>query len=263
MSQSQSQSQLTSQLGKVLYAAQPVPVDPNLVCDLCKVYIAKTTAGLKTHRGKGRCLKSQTWWTCCLARNILPGNSTENEKEVKSGERKGRQPTNHAQSTNPERTDRRRRENGCAKYQYEMVQYWYYNIRRRAVKTVIEGPVEPCATSMEDLYDLFVDRFEENRTQARTVYRHLPTAEKQKKLNDKSGLEISADMIAKAAKSIWIDTSPGPDHVIMRIVKQKPVAEVLAAFCFRKVETHKTDAIFKKTLGRLSHDSVLLISLRR
>ncbi|OQV15044.1 hypothetical protein BV898_10803 [Hypsibius exemplaris] len=81
---------------------------------------------------------------------------------------------------------------------------------------------------MDDLYDSFTGRFEERKSQERTSYPHPPTVEEQKALNNAFPMEISADMISNVARRIRIDTSTGPDHVIMRIVKQKEVAAVLA-----------------------------------
>ncbi|OQV15458.1 hypothetical protein BV898_10333 [Hypsibius exemplaris] len=98
---------------------------------------------------------------------------------------------------------------------------------------------------MDDLYDSFTGRFEERKTHERTSYPHPPTAEEQRALNNVFPMEISADMISNAARSIRIDTSPGPDHVIMRIVKQKEVAAVLAVIGTIMLQWGYTPAIYR------------------
>ncbi|OQV15496.1 hypothetical protein BV898_10363 [Hypsibius exemplaris] len=133
-----------------------------------------------------------------------------------------------------------------------MVQYWYHNIRRRAVKTVMDGPVEACPIAMDDLYDSLTYRFEERKTQERTSYPHPPTAEEQRALNNAFPMEISADMISNAARSIRIETSPNPNHVIMRIVKQKEVAAVLVVIGTIMLQWGYTPAIY-------GHDRTVLV----
>ncbi|OQV18147.1 hypothetical protein BV898_07735 [Hypsibius exemplaris] len=68
--------------------------------------------------------------------------------------------------------------------------------------------------------DSFTCRFEERKRKSEPVTHNL--------LNNAFQIEISAEMISNAARSIRTDTPPGPNHVIMRILKQKEVAAVLA-----------------------------------
>jgi hypothetical protein len=130
-------------------------------------------------------------------------------------------------SSNPERKSKNDRKKRKEKYEYDLIQFEYYNRRRRAVRRILGSETKPCRISLQQLYDHFHNRLGLANNKVLNRYNQI-REDTSLLLNESYCKEISIDEISQAVERIPVDTTPGPDHVIMRAIKVKNIDKVLS-----------------------------------
>lgn len=170
----------------------------------------------------------------------LPGPKHPARKyyELRKKKKEVLQSRTYKMSSNPMRMTKNDRKRRKEKYQYEVIQHEYYNIRKRAVRKIMGNEYKGCNLKIQDLYNHFYQRF------------NLPNNNKLKKypeVNEKHLDEINTAYIKiidkqevdLAVSRIKIDTSPGSDHILMRAIKVNEVTKILSLI-FSNMHTRNT-----------------------
>lgn len=154
--------------------------------------------------------------------DYLPGPKHPAKKYYEARKKKGfrRSTDSYKKSTNPQRSSKRRKEQRKAEYEYQVTQFLYYNQRRKAVRRVLaDGKHKNCSLDLTAIDEYFRSRFENKNDCCREDYEEKLTVSEQFHLDKTYLPKMTEDDVKSAIKSIKIDTSPGPDRIIMRCIK--------------------------------------------
>lgn len=126
----------------------------------------------------------------------------------------------YRQSSNPQRSSQRQRKKRNEKYQYDLIQWQYANQRRKVAQSLLKSkkPVR-LLVDMSIVEQHFRDIYENLNDNVRESY------ESSEIPSEPTVLDV--DDIILAVKKISIDTSPGPDKIIMRTIRQTKCAEAI------------------------------------
>jgi hypothetical protein len=125
--------------------------------------------------------------------------------------------TQHKKSSNPMRTNARRRQWNRDKYHYELAQYNYYNRRRRVADDVLSAKSDSrkkCTIPMETLESYFQSLLSDPNDLTLSEYPVISTQE---------DVSITLDDVNKAIRSTNMDTAPGLDRILARTIKDLPI----------------------------------------
>jgi hypothetical protein len=127
-----------------------------------------------------------------------------------------------ASSSNPQRVDRARRQHRREKYNYELAQYEYKNRRKRVARKVLRGKTDdgPCKIPMTELEAHFKGTFEVANDRMLEQYPACP---------GQDDIRITIEEVSAILKSISLDSSPGPDRILVRTVRDLGVAKIIKA----------------------------------
>lgn len=123
----------------------------------------------------------------------------------------------YARSSNPQRTDARRRQRNQEQYEYELAQYDYVNRRPRVVRkvtTTTSDKEQRCHIPIDQLEDHYRSVF--SVPNARTLEEYLHQV-------PKVDVAVSMNDIKSALKGIKMESSPGLDGVLVRTLRLLPV----------------------------------------
>ena len=140
-------------------------------------------------------------------------------------------------SSNPERATKRDRAKRKQKYQYEQTQFDYYNQRRKAVRRVLTSDKPSCQIAVDKVYAHFNSYFSRPNNCIRPDYISHFTEVERVELNDSFPTHITKEEIKFAISRIAVDTAPGPDHVLMRVLKDDAATAVLSLLATRMLRT--------------------------
>lgn len=136
---------------------------------------------------------------------------------------------NYHQSKNPERQSKRDRNRRKEKYNYEVMQYNYYNRRKKCAQQIMNtNKLKQCNIPNETLFNSFRDRWETENNCIRPSYGNNIQNEHQSESQNYFDPIISCDEILSSIKGIKIDSSPGPDGILVRTIKCLKIAGVLS-----------------------------------
>ena len=135
----------------------------------------------------------------------------------------------YQQVSNPERTTKRAREKRREKYEYQKTQYLFYNQRRKAVRTVLDNKKVSCKVDINKIHHHFCSQLSTLNDGVRSNYPTLTSDVEQAVLDDISDLIITKQEVASAISTIAVDTAPGPDHVLVRALKDDVCYDIIAA----------------------------------
>ncbi|KAK9500774.1 hypothetical protein O3M35_001972 [Rhynocoris fuscipes] len=145
----------------------------------------------------------------------------------------------NSQVSNPARANKATRDRRKEAFRYELAQYYYYNRRKKVVNTVMNADApQHCPINMQDIEAHFGQLFEQPNCSLRTTYdfsRANP---------DISTLPLH--LFHKAIKSTSLDTSPGPDGVLIRTIKALDVAHVIQYIAEIMLKTSYVPSAFRK-----------------
>ena len=94
-----------------------------------------------------------------------------------------------------------------------------------------------CTISPEEVFTYFSETHGKPNDLVRDNYCPLITESERMELDSVSVEMIHKHEIDVALNSIAVDTSPGPDHVIVRVIKDNIAAEIIAAIGSRMLQT--------------------------
>lgn len=149
-------------------------------------------------------------------------------------------------SSNPERATKRDREKRKAKYMYDLTQYYYYNQRRRAIRNVFCNETPACLLNEDILQTHFSGIFSKPNIHQRSEYPSKVTESEFLTENDLFSPVITKQDILNATQKISIDTASGPDHVIVRVIKNDTVSEIISKIATRMLTCSLVPKIFQK-----------------
>lgn len=149
--------------------------------------------------------------------------------------------------SNPQRANKRDREKRRNKFLYDEIQFLYYNQRRKAVRKVLSGGAPPsCKRSTKDIYDHFSELFSTVNNKVRESYDNCLTDTDRLVLDETFDPIISKNDIITAMRGIAVDTAPGPDGVLMRVLKDDIACAAMSKIATRMLQTGYVPSLFKK-----------------
>ncbi|KAJ4426007.1 hypothetical protein ANN_27634 [Periplaneta americana] len=131
-------------------------------------------------------------------------------------------------SSNPERATKRAREKRREKYEYQKTQFLYYNQRRKAVRSALNDQCTSCKVDINKIHHHFPSRLSTENLCECPEYSPVITESQQVVLDSTENLVITKQEVAFAVSKIAVDTAPGPDHVLVRALKDETCYEVTA-----------------------------------
>lgn len=152
----------------------------------------------------------------------LPGPKHPASKFYLKRRQKRAAPTGAQQSksSNPQRTSARVRERRRAQYMKDLCQYWFYNQRKKAW-TMIKNPKgqkNVCNIPMADLEEYFRQTLEKPNDNTLDYYQPGEPRE---------NISITIEQVDRAIKSVNLDTSPGPDRILIRTIRDLKVSNII------------------------------------
>ena len=126
-----------------------------------------------------------------------------------------------SRSSNPQRTDAKAKQRRRDKFQYDLAQYWYYNQRKKVVRSVMNGgSVNQCKIKMDIMENHFKNVF---GTANNKILESYPNSEIH------HNIIVSEEEIRKQIKKIPLDTSAGPDRILVKTLRQLNVAKSISS----------------------------------
>jgi len=124
------------------------------------------------------------------------------------------------------------------KYNYDLIQYEFYNQRQRAIRRVMEGNGKGCLINLDEVYSSFSNRFSKENNDSLPEYQ-IPSEDTVNRINEMYDSTITLTEVLAVMKRIKVDTAPGPDRVIMRSIKNEMVPGILVLI-FNKIKVMKS-----------------------
>ena len=171
--------------------------------------------------------------------HMLPGPKHPASKYYELRKKKSFMNTqrSYQNSTNPERSTKRDRLKRQSKYKYEATQFYFYNQIRKVIRNVFNDNNNFCKLDNTILYDYFSSILSDPNDEIRLEYPKKCNETDQVQLDDLFNTTISTDEISMAMNKISIDTASGPDHVIMRTIKNGTAIEIIALIATRMLQS--------------------------
>ena len=180
---------------------------------------------------------------------MLPGPKNPTSKYYEARKR-GKFKNNNQQystSSNPQRASKNDREKRKAKFEYDLIQFEYYYQRRKAVRKVLNSNNLGKLRLKKDVEIFFKEKFETPNSCLRESY-DLATEE-----NCDITIEFTEDLIFSVIKCIAVDTSPGPDRVLMKAIKNQHVAKIITIIANQMLKTVSVPNILQNARTALLH----------
>ena len=130
----------------------------------------------------------------------------------------------------------------------------YCNQRRKAIRSVIKQNSTTC--KLDDIvHQKFSSHFSTPSNCIRSEYpSHYAEAEKVE-LGDIFQATITKSDIMDSLSRIAVDTAPGPDHVLMRVLKDDIAAEIISLIATRMLQTSYVPSCFQTARSVLIYKS--------
>ncbi|KAK9501535.1 hypothetical protein O3M35_012242 [Rhynocoris fuscipes] len=143
----------------------------------------------------------------------------------------------YTSSSNPVRANRMAREKRKEKYQYEVAQYNYYNRRRKVVRDVMDADAPKlCPVEINTVENHFKNIFQNVNECTRNSYESAMVSE--------DILTVDIKTILEAIRSTSMDSSPGPDGVLIRTIKILGVATIIKSIIEIMLRTSYVPNVF-------------------
>jgi Reverse transcriptase (RNA-dependent DNA polymerase) len=204
-------------------------------------------------------LVDQLTKTLFNAIDVLPGpkhparkfyNARKSGKTYKSNDR------HYKDSLNPQKMSKRDRNRRKEKFNHEIMQFNYYNRRKKCVQQLMNNDKpQNCTIPSDSLYESFRERWETVNNHTRPDYGNSHTAEEVMDLSTGFHAEITADEILNSIKGIHNDTSPGPDGILIRTLKSLTVSPTLAALASAMIRLNIVPSSFREARTILTYKS--------
>lgn len=141
--------------------------------------------------------------------------------------------SNFKTSNNPQRHDRRLKEKRQNQYRYDLMQYYYYYRRKKAVQKIMHlSDYKRCPFSATDVYDYFKETV---GTENNNVLHDYPISSPLCNSIDEETIDydcqyctVTEKDIDQAMKGINLDTAPGPDRVLFKVVKELKCMKIIS-----------------------------------
>lgn len=186
---------------------------------------------------------------------LLPGPKHPAQKyyELRKTKNKADGQHSYKQSSNPQRATKRDRAKRKNKFQYDLAQYYYYNQRRKAIRMIFNDDNTASPSDTKLLHEYFSGIFSKPNNLVRDEYVSTITEPQSIEINDTFNPIITKEEIMIAMKKIAIDTSSGPDHVIMRTIKNGTASEIIAIIASRMLSFGIVPSCLKQARTILIH----------
>ncbi|KAJ4432625.1 hypothetical protein ANN_21248 [Periplaneta americana] len=163
---------------------------------------------------------------------LLPGPKHPARKyyEARQDKRLLNNHRSYEQSSNPERATKRDREKRRSKYMYQLTQFQYFNQRRKAVHSTLRQNNQRCTINVNKVHNSFSKNFSVPNNCIRPSYEHVSDTDD---LTPIETFSTTKEEIVAAANKIAVDTSPGPDHVLMRAIRNVVCYEIISLIATR------------------------------
>ena len=146
--------------------------------------------------------------------------------------------TSYSTTQNPERLAKRKRKNNKQKYQYEVAQFHYFNQRRKVVRSIMNDQQNVrCKMSTQSIFHHFDTLFNDQNSST-PISLALP-------VSTVEDIEITEEDINMAIATIKVDTSAGPDHVLLRAIKELQTSKMLCLLANAMLKFKKCPDILK------------------
>lgn len=179
---------------------------------------------------------------------LLPGPKHPAKRyfEARKMKRDAKLQRTYKQHSNPQRATKRDKEKRRNKYRYQEMQYLYYNQRRKAVRSALNDQTTHCTADIEDIENHFSSIFATPNNCEREHYADLLT-ERERVIQDETfDASVHKDEVILATKRMAVDTSAGPDRVLVRAIKDDMASTIIAKIATIMLQTGHVPSLFTK-----------------
>ncbi|CAL8143772.1 unnamed protein product [Orchesella dallaii] len=135
----------------------------------------------------------------------------------------------YKKTSNPQRTTKKARERRKDKYNYELMQYLYYNKRKSCVRKITQQNDIKCKIPLDVLHQSLSNKWGIENPSIRRQYEDAPSENDQHIIDLDYSTKISSDEVKDSLKMMDNDSSPGPDNITIRALKHTEAWDCLAA----------------------------------
>ena len=139
----------------------------------------------------------------------------------------------HAESINPERQIKRDRIKRKAKYVYQFTHYQFYNQRRKAIGRILNTNGKQFKIPVRDIEDYLSRIYSIPNNCIRNTYPNSLSESERINLDQSYPLTKTKEEVNNVIKGIAVNTSPGPHHVLMRVVRDNSVPDIISLIATR------------------------------
>ncbi|KAJ4447763.1 hypothetical protein ANN_09771 [Periplaneta americana] len=144
----------------------------------------------------------------------------------------------HLSTKNPGRLATRRLKQHKEQCQYEVAQYQYFNQRRKVVRNIMNSQNNKmCKIPISNISEYFTNRFGKTND--------LTPLELIDPISSEEDIQISEHDINMVISKIKVDTSSGPDCVIMRTIKELKTSKVLCLLASAMLKFKRCPCVLK------------------
>lgn len=127
---------------------------------------------------------------------------------------------NQKTSSNAQRSSNARRKRNQGRFAYELAQFHYHNRRKALVRKIMDTDnPKQCPIKLDEIEENFNQILGTPNNLVRETY-SLPDPNKNLR-------EVSLPAVKQAIKGMSLDTSPGPDRILMRTIKELGISEII------------------------------------
>ncbi|KAJ4426729.1 hypothetical protein ANN_26528 [Periplaneta americana] len=141
------------------------------------------------------------------------------------------------------------------RFLYDKTQFDYFNQRRKAIRTVLSQNKPTCKLDVSEVQQLYSSNFSQPNNNIRSEYPSHYTEAEILELDETFHKSITKSEVALSISRIAVDTAPGPDHVLMRVLKDDTAAEIISSIATRMLQTGHVPPCFQTARSVLIYKS--------
>lgn len=126
------------------------------------------------------------------------------------------------------------------------MQFQYYNQRRKVIRSVLGDNNESCKIDNNTVYEHFSKIFSVPNNNLCSEYSNK-LSDSERVINDKIfNLRITKEEVSAAVKGMAVDTAPGPDHILVRAIKDDLAYEAISLIATKMLESGQVPPCLQK-----------------
>ncbi|CAL8113238.1 unnamed protein product [Orchesella dallaii] len=134
----------------------------------------------------------------------------------------------YKKTTNPQRSSKKASERRKDKYNYELMQFLYYNKRKSCVRKITQQNGLKCKIPMEVLHQSLSNKWGKENPSIRRQYEDPPLEYDQHRIDLDYSTKITSEEVKTCLSKMDNDSAPGPDNITIRALKHTEAWDCLA-----------------------------------